>query len=114
MASWMRGRLPRALDDVVFSLPRGGVSDPIRVKGGAVLFHVTHLVEEKQFPFDDVRVIIARRLREKKRQQRISEALGDTPPPEGAILLDSEALRRQLESGDPAERCFRSARASSR
>jgi parvulin-like peptidyl-prolyl isomerase len=98
-----RGRLPKALDEVVFALPKGGISDPIRVKGGAVLFHVSHLVEEKQFPFEDVRVIIARRLGDRKRQERISEALEGAPPPEGAILLDDEALRRLVESGDPAE-----------
>ena len=30
-----RGRLPRPLEDVVFALPKGGVSDPVLVSGGA-------------------------------------------------------------------------------
>jgi hypothetical protein len=98
-----RGRLPKPLEEVVFSLPKGGVSDPVRVKGGAVLFQVTQLIEEKQFPFDDVRIIIARKLWEKKRQDRIEEALGDAQPPEGSIVMDPEILRRQVESGDPGE-----------
>lgn len=98
-----RGRLPKPLEDVVFSLPKGGVSDPVRVKGGAILFQVTQMIEEKQFPFDDVRIVIARKLWEKKRQDRIPEALGDTQPPEGSIVMDSESLRHQVESGDPGE-----------
>jgi hypothetical protein len=98
-----RGRLPKPLEDVVFALPKGGVSEPVRVKGGAVLFQVTQLIEEKQFPFEDVRMIIARRLWEKKRQERITEFLGDAQPPEGSVVVDSEILRRQVESGDAGE-----------
>jgi parvulin-like peptidyl-prolyl cis-trans isomerase-like protein len=98
-----RGRLPKSLEEVVFSLPKGGISDPIRVKGGAILLHVSDTVEEKQFPFEDVRLIIARRLWEQKRRDRVAEAIGDARPPEGSVVLDAEALRRQLESADPAE-----------
>jgi parvulin-like peptidyl-prolyl isomerase len=57
-----RGRLPAPLERVVFALPKGGISDPIRVQGGGILLEVADLVEEKQFPFEDVKLIIGRRL----------------------------------------------------
>jgi hypothetical protein len=99
----VRGKLPKALDDAVFALPKGGVSDPVRVKGGAILLHVSQIVEEKQFPFEDVRLLIARKLFEKRRQERIDQAIGGAQPPEGSVVMDAPTLRHQLEAGDPAE-----------
>ena len=98
-----RGRLPPPLERVVFSLPKGGISDPIRVPGGAILLMVSDLVEEKQFPFEDVKLVIFHRLWDKKRAERVSAALADLKPPEGSVVLDAAALRRQVESADPGE-----------
>ena len=98
-----RGRLPKPLERVVFALPKGGISEPIRVTGGAILLQVTDVVEEKKFPFEDVRIIIARRLYEKKRRDRVAQAVASVRPPEGSVVLDAEAVRRQLETADPGE-----------
>jgi len=98
-----RGRLPKPLDDVVFSLPEGAVSEPVPVKGGALLFEVTEVFEEKRFPLEDVRTLIAQKLRERKTRERIAEALGDRKPSEGSVVLDAETLARQLEGADEAE-----------
>jgi parvulin-like peptidyl-prolyl cis-trans isomerase-like protein len=94
-----RGRLPRPLEDVVFALPKDGVSDPVPVSGGAVMFQVTEVFEEKSFGLEDVRVTIADKLREEKRVERLKAVIAGREPPAGSVVLDREAIRRELESG---------------
>jgi hypothetical protein len=98
-----RGRLPKPLDDVVFAVPKGGVSDPVLVGGGAVLFEVTEVFDEKRFALEDVRVLIADELRKQKRRERVDAALAGRKLPAGSVVLDREALRRQLESAPEDE-----------
>jgi len=93
-----RGRLPKPLEEVVFAVPKGGVSDPVPVAGGAVMFEVTEVFDEKRFALEDVRVLIAEERRKQKRRERIDAALAGRKLPAGSVVLDREALRRQLES----------------
>jgi hypothetical protein len=98
-----RGRLPRPLEDVVFSLPERGVSKPVPVKGGALLFEVSEVVEEKRFPIEDVRALIALQLRDRERRERIARALGDRKAPGGSVVLDPETLTRLVQGADDEE-----------
>lgn len=96
-----RGKLPPALEEVVFALPEGGVSEPVPVAGGAVLFQVTEVVEEKRFPLEDVRSRIEWTLRQRRLEVAIEREVGELEPPAGSTVLDTEALGRALAAGDP-------------
>jgi len=96
-----RGELPPALEEVVFALPEGSVSEPIPVAGGAVLFQVTEVVEEKRFPLEDVRARIEWTLRQRRLEEEIGEEVGELEPPAGSTVLEPEALGRALAAGDP-------------
>jgi parvulin-like peptidyl-prolyl isomerase len=98
-----RGRLPRRLDEVVFALPKGGVSEPVLVPGGAVMFEVTEVLEEKRFPLEDVRGLVADTIRERKARERVTETLAGHKAPEGSVILDSGAVLRHLESSPEDE-----------
>jgi hypothetical protein len=98
-----RGRLPKPLEDVVFAVPKGDVSDPVAVAGGAAIFEVTEVFEEKRFALEDVRGLIADKLREEEGRKRIAEALAGHKPPEGSVILDREVLWRQMEAAPEDE-----------
>lgn len=50
-----RGNLPRVLEEVIFSLPIGQISDPVRTSFGIHIFQVT---ERKTAPLEQVRAIL--------------------------------------------------------
>lgn len=95
------GRLPPALEKVVFSLPEGGVSEPLPTADGAVLIHVSRIIPAATFGFEDARLAIAGHLREQAFRQA-AEALITAPPPAGSTVLEMEELRRRLAGDDPA------------
>ena len=75
-----RGVLPPPLERVVFSLPAGQVSEPIRVDGGGILLLVSDIQPAEHFSLDDVRSELAERLRQERLAALIDEYLGgDTP-----------------------------------
>ncbi len=95
-----RGQVATPLEGPLFALQEGEVSEPVSVPGGAVLFHVTEVRQEKQHPFEDVRGRILELLEERRRGQLIAGAAGGLEPPAGSLVLDRQALESRLEAGD--------------
>ncbi len=87
-----RGRLPPEFDEVVFALEVGKPSAPIVTADGVLLFLVTAAVDERDFPFDDARLLIARELQEQRRDAALEAAVVDLPLPAGSIVLDELGL----------------------
>ncbi|MCG8455819.1 MAG: peptidyl-prolyl cis-trans isomerase [Holophagales bacterium] len=87
-----RGMLPQPLEDAVFALGRGELSDPIPGEEGALLFYVEDAVEEKDFPFEDVRLPLRRLLLLRRANEQVAAAARDIPPPEGAVALEPEEI----------------------
>ncbi|MEM7353248.1 MAG: peptidylprolyl isomerase [Acidobacteriota bacterium] len=96
------GRLPGPLEEIAFSLPPGGVSEPIKVRGGAVLLHVTRKAERVDFTLDEARQRIERELRGEKIRTAHEALLGDREPPADALILELTELIAALDSGDDA------------
>ena len=112
------GQLPEALNDTVFALDVGSVSEPVESPFGWHLFLVTHEVPEERTPFAEVRDQIEQELALEEASDRLpslANALDDElaaglPLEEAAanVGLATQALeaidRRGLdEAGEPAE-----------
>ena len=95
------GRLPESLERIAFSLAAGGVSDPIAVRGGAVLLHVARKAQSIDFSLDEVRQRIERELRNEKMQAARDALIGDREPPAGSLVLAPSELVAALDSGEP-------------
>ncbi|MEM8995168.1 MAG: peptidylprolyl isomerase, partial [Acidobacteriota bacterium] len=72
-----RGALPGPLEDVVFGLEVGEMSQPVPVKGGAVLFLVKDAEKEGLMPLAQVRTGIREALIEDARARSIAEQTAD-------------------------------------
>lgn len=94
------GRLPAALEKIVFALREGEVSEPVRNRDDVLLFQATDVIAEKRFPLADVKWVLARELFAERRRKALAERAGDAALPEDSKVLDSEALRRALALGD--------------
>lgn len=98
---WLeRDGLPPALEKVVFGLDEGEVSEPVLGGGGGTLFYVSEVVEEKHFPFEDVRLALTRRLRRERAEEAIAAAVDDVEPPAGSTVLTFEEVWATLERGE--------------
>jgi len=100
LGSITQGRLPPALEKIVFALGEGEVSEPVRNKDGVMLFQVTDLIPEKRFVLEDVRLLLAREIFEERRRQALREVAGEDLLPQGSKVLDSQSLRRAIALGD--------------
>jgi parvulin-like peptidyl-prolyl isomerase len=95
------GRLPERLEKVAFALGDGDVSDPIPVRGGAVLLHVRHVTRGVDLTLADAEARIRQELRSQAVAERIAERVAGAEPPAGALVLAEEELFAALERGDP-------------
>lgn len=68
-----RGMLPRELEQAVFALPPGGVSEPVRTQYGFHLVKLTGYVPEKRQPFEIARPELVKLVRSRKGVQRFYE-----------------------------------------
>jgi peptidyl-prolyl cis-trans isomerase D len=68
-----RGMLPRELEQAVFALQPGGVSEPVRSQYGFHLAKLTGHVPEKRQPFEAVRPELVKLVRSRKGVQRFYE-----------------------------------------
>jgi parvulin-like peptidyl-prolyl isomerase len=101
MLGWVgRGDLDPVLEQVIFALPLQVPSEPLRTASGTHLFWVESLVEGKPFAFEEVRVLVARRLLNERREAQ-ARALLRIAPPEGSFVPDEAALTTLLEARDP-------------
>lgn len=94
------GRLPKALEEKVFALPAGAVSEPLAVAGGGALFYVSEVLEARDFPLEDVRPEIVAHLSQSKRRARIAELVAGREPPPGSTVLELDRLVETLAGAD--------------
>ncbi len=95
-----RGQVATPLEGPLFALDEGEVSEPVPVPGGGVIFHVTEVREERQYPFEDVRGLIVEQLEERGRRQRLTDAAAGLEPPAGSLILDQETLQSRIQAAD--------------
>jgi parvulin-like peptidyl-prolyl isomerase len=90
---WLeRGRLPAALDQVVFSLAEGSTSAPVAVPGGWTVFFVSDVLPARQFTYEDVAVALGQwKVGQRLREAQL-RALGDPQPPPGSAVSPDEAV----------------------
>ena len=96
-----KGRLPPRLEEVAFGLAEGEVSDPIRVRGGAVLLHVRNIAPSVAPELAAVRDRIHDRLAARKVEELVDRQLAGKEPPEGSLVLGPDALVAALDDADP-------------
>lgn len=88
-----RDRLPPALEEIVFSLGKDEISDPVPVADGAALFMVSEVVRETRLGLNDVRSLIHQRLVTEALREKSMGTLGEESLPEGSIILDKEVFQ---------------------
>ena len=72
-----RGDLDRVLETVIFSLPKGMVSQPVQTRLGWHVVEVTEVDESRLQPFEEVREEVERDLRDRRAEQRQIQLLDD-------------------------------------
>ncbi len=72
-----RGDLDRVLETVIFSLPKGMVSQPVQTRLGWHVVEVTEVEESRLQPFEEVREEVERDLRDRRAEQRQIQVLDD-------------------------------------
>ncbi len=95
------GKLPPRLEKIAFALRDGEVSEPVRVRGGAVLLHVRNVVEGVDPALEEVREQIRRQLRQQKLEERAARRIAGRVPPAGSVVLAPEELAAALDGDDP-------------
>ncbi|MEE8524491.1 MAG: DUF1028 domain-containing protein, partial [Thermoanaerobaculia bacterium] len=94
-------RLPERLRRVVFALREGDVSDPVRVRGGAVLLYVQALADPVEPSLADAERRIRREVRAERVENAISARVAGRQPPAGSLVLELDELVEALDTGDP-------------
>lgn len=95
------GRLPKELEGVVFALAPGAVSEPVRVRGGSVIFHVRSASQGALQSLVEVRRFIEAELRQERIQTAIASYVDDEQPPEGSTILRADEVIAALDGPDP-------------
>ncbi len=96
------GDLPARLEKIAFALETGEVSEPVLVRGGAVLLYVREPMPGMPLGLDDVRRALRREL-QAERMQELARDRTDGDPPSGAIVLSDEELATLIATGDGEE-----------
>jgi hypothetical protein len=86
------GKLPPRLEEIVFALDKGEISDPVPVPGGATIFQVSEAIRERQIPLDDARPLIRDHLTREALRERVEAEIGDLQPPPDALILEAETI----------------------
>lgn len=91
------GRLPKRLEKIVESLGEGEVSDPVPVRGGAVLLYVTGVTEGADLSLNEARRQVRRLVIAEKiaAQQQLRASTVEVP--ENARILSAAELLSALE-----------------
>jgi peptidyl-prolyl cis-trans isomerase SurA len=96
-----RGELTGDLEKIVFALPKGGVSDPIRTTEGFRILHVADRTEGSVVPFEEAKAEILKRLtqdRTSKAYEEYMEGLRKT----AAIQVQVREVPLRLTGGATA------------
>lgn len=91
------GRLPERLEKVASALGDGEVSEPIAVRGGAVLLVVRGVVEGADFGLEEVRETVRRQVRAEKVLELRRRRAALVEPPAGALVLAPDELISALD-----------------
>lgn len=97
-----RGQLPGELEEIVFGLPEGSPSEPVKTGDGWHLFYVDSAIDARVFSFDEVRALIRQQLLAELREDELDRRLGRLELPEGSFVPEPDELRALLGTGDPA------------
>lgn len=90
VGNYAEGKLPDALGDVVFALEDQDISEPLPVSDGAVLLHVTDVVEASTLPFEEAEPRIKGILRGRLVEEALRAKVADHSPADGSIVLSNE------------------------
>ena len=86
------GRLGERLEGIALSLDDGEVSEPIPVRGGAILLHVSDVVEGATFTLDEVRDRVEQQVRNEQLADRLRERADAVVLPDDAMVLGEDEL----------------------
>ncbi len=103
VGSYAQGELPEGLAKVAFSLEDDGISEPQRVSDGAVLLHVTDVVEATTVPREEASGRIESILISRKVEENLRAAVAEMKPPAGSTVLSDEEFL-EVSKGDDRER----------
>ncbi len=95
------GDLPPNLEKAAFALDDGELSDPIRVKGGAVLLQVRDSDPGFDIPYNEAKASIEGRLRAERMEEIVTQKLAELPQPEGAMILGRDELMAAVDGSGP-------------
>lgn len=74
-AGWiLQGQMPPTIDKIIFSLPKGGVSDPVETPGGFQIYKIEDIKAEKSPSLKEARPEIIRELRREKAKADAAKA----------------------------------------
>lgn len=93
--------LPERLRRVAFGLADGEVSDPVRVRGGAVLLYVQGVVDGADPALAEVRERIRGELTSERVEAAVAERVVGREPPPGSRVLPADELLAALDGDDP-------------
>lgn len=92
------GLLDPAVEERVFPLEPGSISEPVPVAGGAAIFRVIDGIAAKEFELQEVRSQIRARLQNRALDEAVRELSDATP--EGTVITESGELERLLNGAD--------------
>lgn len=92
--------LPPRLAEVAFALEDGEVSDPIAVRGGAVLLQARQIVQGMDLDLSAARSRIQQQLRSEQLEAEVEARVAETQLPADSMVLDGPSLLTALDSED--------------
>lgn len=102
---WMEpGKLPPALEEVVFALDSETTSEPILNGHGGLLLYVSDIVPPVSISFEEARPMLASRLREVTSMATMASLAARAPASNDDLILDRDQLLGQFQqpSAEPA------------
>jgi hypothetical protein len=97
------GDMPARVEEIAFALDTGQVSEPIPVRGGAVLLYVRDPLPGVQPQLNDVRQVLQREIQTERFQESIRERLDGEELPPGSTVLEDDALVAMVATGEESE-----------
>ena len=99
-------KLPQRLRDLAAGLNNDEISEPVMVKGGAVLIMLKNIRPAIQPDLQSQRAGIRRLLVQKMTQERVDERLADLQRAEAAIVFHEQEIIDQLDGLEPDQTIF--------
>jgi len=97
------GDLPAGLEEVAFGLDTGQVSEPIPVRGGAVLLYVRDPLPGFEPQLTDLRQALRMEVQTEKLRERLRERAEGQELPRGSTVFGEEELAPMVAAGNGSE-----------